>query len=173
MKFSWFGMIALTVVMQTVKVYGQDCTGPEQAAFNYFMADVNAQRADIQKKKFVFDGLLKGAHSEFLNNKSCFTADEFLFLDVNASAIMENMNDGDSVHHISKICIKDAWRDERFVPNRVKKDVMKLDIFKATPVDNRYYVHLRLRDLDVQEDFFFEVDSEQHVLRWCSFVIKL
>lgn len=168
MKLNWFRLLAWVILLPAGPVWAQDCKSPEQSAFQYFITEVNGQRSDLQKKKFVFDGYLTEAHSEFLSNKACFENGDQLVLDINASAILENFNDADSLNHIKKLCVPMDWREARMVPNRVKKDVMKMDVYKSTPVDKLWYVHMRLRDMEEQEDFFFEIDETFKVLRWCS-----
>lgn len=158
--------LILSTILFSLETQGQNCENIEQIAFNFFISSIAKEQKYLVNKKYVFDKKINDSYSEFDDLRTCFEGEIDLYKKVKGSAynaIYYKTN----ISLCEFITIDNAFI-KRFVKKKIKNKVLKMEIFKATKTDSSWYVQIRIKNIEYQDDYFIEIGLDESVVRWCN-----
>jgi len=166
MRFKFFPLLIL--FLATKSCFSQTCQGYEQRAFNYFVDTLVRKNEYLKHKKFIFCDTIINQYSKFAFSEIVLSSEkksklEKAFLDsvLNASYYAEKYNKDQSSCHIIQL----EGLPKLFVKKKAKSRLL-LQVFKATRVENYYYVQIRYISSEHRVDYILELDDKKDIKRW-------
>ncbi len=129
---------------------------PEQIAVDYFLANLYGEEY-TEQVLFRFNGKTQPTFSRFAERSICFDKDYQLW-----ERIEKKAKEGDA----STLRIYLELKQKKYFKKSAKNI---LRVYKATEIDNKHYVEIALEiKKEYLHSFFFELNIDGDVLRWCK-----
>ena len=148
--------VAITF-LGTSKSVGQNDLSTEQVTLNFFMQTIFCSKYP-EVKVLGFAGSTAGKASSFNVTNRCFSNEPGLESEVDEAAR-------------SQVCLKKSLRVSASGSVKLKKGRSRytLMVFDATILENRKYVEVQVEeDHTGWERYYFELDHNNNVIRWCN-----
>jgi hypothetical protein len=156
-------ILLLLFVFCRINIYSQEKINYEQFSYDYFINSIYDSSL-VCKQRTKYDGVVNEKYTSFDKPNGCFNNQE-LFIALKLKALSNNI-----VIESPKIDINNNISSKvSFSKNKtLSKNKYIMSINRASIIDNYAYVMIRLDSKYRTIDYFFELDLQGNVLRWCQ-----
>lgn len=140
---------------------GQSKDSPEQVAMDHLLANAFMK----YEHKFGFDGELEKNHSRFMTRTPCFETEDGKTDFLLKGRIEELADSLDNSASITPV-ILDVSSSERKIK---KKGKNLIGVYRATKINDKYYVEIELNfNGSYAHFYFYEISKSLRVIRTCE-----